>query len=225
MHSYEVEIKSLLGEKHVADAFRKRLLELPNTTLSEKSSQLNHYFIDGSLEALCQQLQGVLTEKDTLALKHIAEHAQKASVRTRQLNEAVILVIKASVDDTTSENGIARVEREIVFPQKTLAELDAIVRSAGYEYQAKWSRDREEYKTEDAITVTIDRNAGYGYVAEFEKVVDAAEKVSEAQKDIRALMEKIGVEELSQDRLERMFAYYNEHWEEYYGTDKTFVVT
>jgi adenylate cyclase class IV len=141
------------------------------------------------------------------------------------LNEAVILVIKASVDDTTSENGIARVEREIVFPQKTLAELDAIVRSAGYEYQAKWSRDREEYKTEDAITVTIDRNAGYGYVAEFEKVVDAAEKVSEAQKDIRALMEKIGVEELSQDRLERMFAYYNEHWEEYYGTDKTFVVT
>lgn len=62
------------------------------------------------------------------------------------MNEAVILVIKASVDDTTSENGIARVEREIVFPQKTLAELDAIVRSAGYEYQAKWSRDREEYK-------------------------------------------------------------------------------
>lgn len=62
-------------------------------------------------------------------------------------------------------------------------------------------------------------------MAEFEKVVDAAEKVSEAQKDIRALMEKIGVEELSQDRLERMFAYYNEHWEEYYGTDKTFVVT
>jgi len=29
---------------------------------------------------------------------------------------------------------------------------------------------------------------------------------------------------LPNDRLERMFAYYNEHWQEYYDTDKTFVV-
>jgi hypothetical protein len=37
-------------------------------------------------------------------------------------------------------------------------------------------------------------------------------------------MAKLGVEELPQDRLERMFAHYNAHWPEYYGTEKVFVI-
>jgi hypothetical protein len=37
-------------------------------------------------------------------------------------------------------------------------------------------------------------------------------------------MAELGVEELLQDRLERMFAHYNEHWQEYYGTDRTFII-
>jgi len=37
-------------------------------------------------------------------------------------------------------------------------------------------------------------------------------------------MTKLDVEELPQDRLERMFAYYNKNWPEYYGTEKIFVI-
>jgi len=37
-------------------------------------------------------------------------------------------------------------------------------------------------------------------------------------------MESLGVRELPQDRLERMFKFYNSHWREYYGTDKIFTV-
>jgi hypothetical protein len=37
-------------------------------------------------------------------------------------------------------------------------------------------------------------------------------------------MKNLGVEELSQERLQRMFDYYNKNWAEYYGTDKTFSI-
>jgi hypothetical protein len=74
------------------------------------------------------------------------------------------------------------------------------------------------------VNVTLDKNAGYGWLAEFELVVDDAAKVAEADHTVRNLMQTLGVEILPQDRLERMFAYYNAHWPEYYGTDKIFVV-
>jgi len=37
-------------------------------------------------------------------------------------------------------------------------------------------------------------------------------------------MKRAGLEELDQARLARMFAYYNAHWSEYYGTEKIFVI-
>ena len=42
--------------------------------------------------------------------------------------------------------------------------------------------------------------------------------------EIDELMAELGVEELSQEQLARMFAFYNENWPDYYGTDKTFFV-
>ena len=70
----------------------------------------------------------------------------------------------------------------------------------------------------------LDRNAGYGYVAEFEKMVDEEADVMKARDGVRALMAELGAEELSQDRLERMFAHYNANWQDYYGTDKIFTI-
>jgi len=48
--------------------------------------------------------------------------------------------------------------------------------------------------------------------------------LDEARASISSLMESLGVQELPQDRLERMFAFYNAHWPEYYGTDRIFTV-
>lgn len=225
MHTYEIEIKSLLGDAQKMMSFKNKLFkEMPDCVLSEKSVQLNHYFTKGSFSHLCSEIQSVITKEDDEALKYILKKMKNISVRTRKINDRVLLVIKASVDNTTSENGVARIEREITFKNFTLEQLDAIVCSAGYEYQAKWSREREEYKNKKGICVTIDRNAGYGYVAEFEKVIEDEGSTKQAEEELRAFMKKLGVEELPQDRLERMFTYYNEHWEEYYGTDKTFIV-
>ena len=37
-------------------------------------------------------------------------------------------------------------------------------------------------------------------------------------------MKELNVEELPQDRLERMFDFYNTHWKDYYGTERIFMV-
>jgi predicted adenylyl cyclase CyaB len=226
MGTIEVEVKTLLGEETKADEFRNNLFAMdPKTTLIEKNSQLNHYFVGGDVEKLKQLLKEEFHADVFEKLEKILEEGHNHSVRTRQKNEKVFLVVKASIDDTTSENGIARLEFEEQPDDLSLNELDTILIDAGFEYQAKWSRAREEYKTSDStMTICVDKNAGYGYLAEFEKVVEEGADVQAVRREIDDLMARLGVEELTQERLGRMFDFYNRHWPEYYGTEKVFVV-
>lgn len=223
MSQYEIEVKTLLGEKENADALKQKMSELdPSCTLTSANKQLNHYFTGGDLKELFEKTKHLFTDEVAEKFHHIAEKGKEFSVRTRQKDDTVLLVVKASVDDGTSSNAVSRLEFEEQV-QCTLDELDALVLAAGFSYQAKWSREREEYAYKGA-NVCIDRNAGYGYLAEFEKVVGDDAVLEDVRTEIDGLMAELGVFELPQDRLERMFAFYNEHWPEYYGTDKTFII-
>jgi adenylate cyclase class IV len=223
MQSYEVEVKSLLGSPERADEVR-RLLHIidPTCTLVAKEKQLNHYFEGGTLQTLADAMNVHLSESARTRLVDLSSRATDFSVRTRQKNDAVLFVVKVSVDDTTSANGILRMEIEepVIL---TLQALDDVVLGAGFTYQAKWSREREEYLC-NGVHVTLDKNAGYGWVAEFERVIDDPAQLADAETQVRALMSTLAITELPQDRLTRMFNFYNSHWPEYYGTDKIFTV-
>jgi len=223
MAHYEVEIKSLLGEEKNATALREKMCELdPSCACVAKNTQLNHYFKDGDMQQLFEVTKHLFNDSEQEQFQKVVEKGSSFSVRSRQKDDEVLLVVKASVDEGTSENTVSRLE----FEEKvdiSLDELDELIQSAGFQYQAKWSRAREEYTYKDA-NVCLDKNAGYGYLAEFEKIIDDESMVGKAREEIDVLMQELGMEELAQDRLERMFAYYNENWPEYYGTDKTFVV-
>ena len=217
---YEIEIKTLLGEKKNADDLVAKMQAAdPQMKKIAESHQLNHYFVGDAQNVLVGILPFVAEEKQGLLQKIIRE-GKNFSIRTRQMNDQVLFVVKASIDDTTSENGTARIEFEEALPL-SLEKLDQVLLDAGASYQAKWSRDREEYAFQ-GVVVCIDRNAGYGYVAEFEKIVEDDSQADGVKKDLRDIMASLGVEELSQDRLARMFAFYNEHWPLYYGTEKVF---
>ena len=222
--SYEVEIKSLLGSAESAKQLRQRIFEIEsNAGPIATSSQLNHYFEKGNPEILAESIAPRLTNEEAALIRKIANEATKISVRTRGADGVARIVLKASLGTDSSANGVVRAELDAVVPNLTLDELDAEVLSAGYQYQAKWSRAREEYRLGD-IAICLDKNAGYGYLAEFEKVIDDADAADIAKADIVALMDRLNVEELSQDRLERMFAHYNAHWPEYYGSEKIFII-
>lgn len=224
MAHYEVEVKSLLGEQKNADTLKVKMCELdPKCACISTNKQLNHYFKDGDIQELYENTKHLFDNEQKNKFEAIVEKASSFSVRTRQKDDEVLLVIKASVDEGTSENTVSRLEFEEPV-SVSLEELDDLVQKSGFEYQAKWSREREEY-TYKGVNVCLDRNAGYGFLAEFEKIVDDESLLSEARAQIDALMAELGIEELPQDRLERMFEHYNENWPDYYGTEKTFVIT
>ena len=223
MAQYEIEVKSLLGAQEYADALKSRMAELdPSCACVSTHKQLNHYFIGGNLQDLFEKTRHLFSPEVEEKFQYIAEKGTSFSIRTREKDGGTYLVVKASVDEGTSSNAVSRLEFEEAV-DVTLNELDTLVREAGFEYQAKWSREREEY-TYKGANVCIDKNAGYGFLAEFEKVVSDDVDLSEVRKEIDAVMQELGVEELSQDRLERMFEHYNTNWPEYYGTDKTFII-
>ena len=232
--AFEIEIKSLLGSKESADALHEQLARLPGFRKLGSNSQLNHYLEGGSSSALLVAMNGRFSEEKQKRLETMLSRAKNLSIRSREYKSGeapkkVTLIIKTTIDDTTSANGTAREEFEEepsrfnLGQRLNLDDLDEILLGAGFTYQAKWSRERKEYKVND-ITIAIDKNAGYGYLAEFEKIISDASRADATKGRLRSFMRKLGVEELDHARLERMFAHYNAHWPEYYGTDKVFTV-
>lgn len=223
MAHYEIEIKSLLGEKARADELIASMCERdPSCERVAQNVQLNHYFVGGNIKALYEATKHLFSPEAQEKFRMIAERGASFSIRSRQKNDEVLLVVKASMDEGSSANTISRLEFEEPV-SRTLSELDQLILSAGFTYEAKWSREREEYVYKGA-NVCIDKNAGYGYLAEFEKIIPHDASTDSVRGELDEIMAELGVTELPQDRLERMFAHYNEHWPEYYGTDKTFVI-
>ena len=220
-NSYEIEIKCLLGNRENAEQLEARMRAIdPNLRKIGAHKQLNHYFEGkGDFPKIAELLEN---KEERAAFIDLTQKARDLSLRTRDADGKVILVLKAAIDDTTSANGTARreLEKTLSIP---LAELDKTILDAGFSYQAKWSRERTEYVLQ-GVNVTIDKNAGYGYLAEFEIIESDASRAEEAKTKLRKLIKEVGLEELDQQRLGRMFAHYNEHWREYYGTDKIFVI-
>lgn len=223
MTSFEVEVKSLLGSEESAEILRARMRQVdPASKLVSRNKQLNHYFMGGDMKKLAEVITPHISKEVLTKLKDIAKRGKEFSIRTRDKDGTVFLVVKASVGEDSSSNGVARME----FEEKvnlSLDDLDQLLINSGFAYQAKWSREREEYVCK-GIAVCLDRNAGYGWLAEFEKIVGNEQEVEQARGEVRALMDACGAVELQQERLERMFAFYNAHWGEYYGTDKVFTI-
>ncbi len=221
MAHFEVEVKSLLGAKEKADELKAKMCELdPACACVATNKQLNHYFYGGDIDKLFANTDHLFSDEEKARFKNIVDKGENFSVRTRQKDDEVLLVVKASMDEGTSENTVKRMEFEEEVGV-TLKELDRLVLDSGYEYQAKWSREREEYSYKGA-NVCLDKNAGYGFLAEFEKIVEDESLIDQVRDEIDEIMTELGVEELQQDRLARMFDFYNSNWPDYYGTDKTF---
>ena len=85
MHSYEVEVKSLLGNKERAEEVREAMKKAdPNCVFASKNKQLNHYFVDGSLKTLVAKISPYLLPELAAKLENLAERASQFSIRSRQ---------------------------------------------------------------------------------------------------------------------------------------------
>lgn len=223
MSHFEIEVKSLLGERERAEVLKQKMCELdPECVMIATNKQLNHYFEGGDMMDLFENVKALFTPEQQAKLQATIERGVEFSIRTRQKDEDILLVVKASIDEGTSANTVKRMEFEEPVGV-TLAELDELLLKAGFTYQAKWSREREEYAYKGA-SVCLDKNAGYGYLAEVEKIVDDEALADAVRAEIDTIMAELEIVELDQERLARMFAHYNANWPEYYGTDNVFII-
>lgn len=223
MSHFEIEIKSLLGDVDNASRLKEKMCLLdPECVLLGTNTQLNHYFEGGEMAALYANSSYLFNDEQKAKLQTTIDRGTEFSIRTRKRDDEILLVVKASIDEGTSANTVKRMEFEEPV-HITLDELDQLLLDAGFTYQAKWSREREEYAYKGAV-VSLDKNAGYGYLAEFEKIVHDENEADVVRAELDALMAELEVFELEQERLARMFAHYNANWPEYYGTDKVFII-
>ncbi|MSU76047.1 CYTH domain-containing protein [Patescibacteria group bacterium] len=224
-NQFEVEVKTLLGSREAAEEFVVKLkLNDSNLKLSGQSNQLNHYFDEaGDTEKLPDAIGGFLSDGDLAAFKEIIDQSKSFALRTRDADGTILLVIKAAKGEGDNQHALERLEGEYETTASDIDTIDKAIQSAGYDFLSKWSRNRIEYSYK-GFNVTIDKNAGYGYVAEIEKVVPDSTQAEQARDEILAELKTLEVEELSQERVGRMFEHYNEHWPEYYQTEKTFTV-
>lgn len=223
MSHFEIEVKSLLGEEQNALALKDKMQQLdPNCVLVSTNTQLNHYFEGGDMQDLYDRVEYLFGEEDRAKLKTTIDRGAEFSIRSRKRDEEVLLVVKASIDEGTSANTVKRMEFEEPVAI-SLDELDSLLLDAGFMYQAKWSREREEYAYKGA-NVCLDKNAGYGYLAEVEKIVHDEALADAVRAEIDEIMTELDIVELGQDRLARMFSHYNTNWPEYYGTDRVFII-
>lgn len=223
MRTYEVEAKALLGSAENTERVYAQLCARdPALRLLGESTQVNHYFIGRSPRAFAEALAPALVPEVRERLREIAEGATDASLRTRADETGASVVAKIAVGDGDSVHGVSRIEfhEPALLP---IEELDRLLLAAGFSYQSKWSRKRKEYAYA-GMTVCLDFTPGYGFVAEFERVVDDASAVPEARASVLGALADLGLAEVSQELLAKMFAHYNAHWEEYYGTERTFSV-
>lgn len=223
MSHFEIEVKSLLGEEQNALRLKEKMCQLdPNCALISTNKQLNHYFEGGDMQDLYDKVEYLFGEEERAKLKTTIDRGAEFSIRSRQRDGEVLLVVKASIDEGTSANTVKRMEFEepVLI---TLDELDLLLLEAGFSYQAKWSREREEYAYKGA-NVCLDKNAGYGYLAEFEKIVHDESEADLVRAELDELMTELEVVELAQDRLARMFSFYNANWPDYYGTKRVFII-
>lgn len=219
----EVEKKALLTPDLV-DKFIDRLKAVYDAQERGTSKQLNHYFRAGDANRLKLAIQPYLNRKQKAELAEVLELKHQVRTRWERKNhgDKVLLVIKGSNTDD-AVNGSNRKEVEIEF-KLSLSELDAMIGWSGYEVESKWSRSRQHFTTDELIDVFIDWNAGYGPIVEFEAIVSTEIEAEEALKQIDAMMRLMGVQELDKGRLQRMYAFYKSRWQEYYRTDKVFMV-
>lgn len=203
----EVEAKYLIETPEQLAAVAEELKQLASPTWE---SQLNHYFFGGR--------DTVLDLKEHLKIDSDTPEAA-VSIRTRQVNgEPAILVFKFGANP---ENGTDRIEQEYK-TKRPIDELDALIEKLGGTCRSKWSRERIAYTTPTVI-FSLDKNSGYGHLLELEAGPELADNPN-ALEILDTIAGNMGLKRLPEDRLQRMFAYYEEHWREYYGTTNVFRV-
>lgn len=232
--NYEVELKVLLWNTFPPEIFIKALAkDFKSVRETTEETHRNHYFEVPHRSKVIPAFEERLPidHEDKIRIEEF-RNGTSIVIRSREIKTVnwtqVILVMKSTVDWGTSQNGTIRKELEIPIPM-TIEDLDSIlIAQAELKQQAKWSRTRQTFDVVDKdwfyFTVCLDKNAGYGYLVEFEVVVNNPSVIESTKLKLQNCIKLMWLTELPADQLQRMFEFYNKNWESFYQTENYFFI-
>lgn len=218
----EIEIKYLLTDKKHRDVLIGELQKVyPNSELKKTSVIISYFYKPAkSVKQILDSARAVLGDEDYEELNSVIKKASNLIVKTRSIDDTVYFVVKGAADGEDAVHAINRIEFEVIV-DISLEQLNSIVVGSGIELVSKWSSKRDYYDLDKELKMDVEFVAGYGYKAELE-ILTNEEKVDEIVAEIRDVADKLDLTEASQELLGRMYSYYNNHWQEYFNTDKVF---
>lgn len=104
-----------------------------------------------------------------------------------------------------------REEIEIKVENEYFEKLEDLFKILGYDVEIKWFRTRWQFLWE-GINVSVDYTKGYGYIIEFEKIVE--DKPEQEYLNLKSKLEDLGIQISSKDEFDQQFKNYKENWKE-----------
>jgi hypothetical protein len=218
----EIEKKCLLdGGEEEAQRLVAKLFELDAKTKKTRSKVLlNHYFELLDKELFVESMKALVEVGRRDEFAEVMTAGKTFSVRTRKSNDDVILMVKATKDKSSAVHGVARLEFEQEVRTFTIEELDSFLIKSGCAAIAKWSGHKDSYICMGEI-VEVMFSPGYGWMVEVEVVQEDGDTET-AEKRVDEILEKLGIQAVDPELVERMYAHYNANWEEFYLTERVF---
>lgn len=219
----EIEIKCLLDGPAARDQLVAQLQQrFPQFSHLGTKTIISYFYQGGATKKqVSQAAERIVRPDELMELKMLLAKSDDLVVKCRSINDAKFFAVKGSPVGEDPVHAVNRLEFEVEV-RMDLESVNAKLESAGIHIASKWSSRRDFYRLDDSIKAEIEFVAGYGYKAELEIMIQDGEPTDAAVQSIQALAKELGLVEASQELLGRMYNYYNQHWQEYFNTDKVF---
>lgn len=219
----EIEIKYLLNGKTGKNELIAALERVfPTHQKKATKTVISYFYKDGvSHEQILTVGKNLLMPEEYIELQSVLNNSDALLVKARSIDDTVYFAVKGSAKGDDPVHAVNRIEFEAEV-HVSLEDVGNIIEDAGIEIASKWSSRREFYTLENNIEMNLEFVAGYGYKAEIEIVINDGDSHEDAIKSIETIAGSLHLTEASQELFGRMYAYYNEHWQEYFNTDREF---
>jgi adenylate cyclase class IV len=219
----EIEKKYLLKDKAARCALVEQLYQIyPGTKLLGTKTVISYFYEPAeSKDQILAVARKLLKDKELAELTKLVKHSVEIMVKCRSIDDTNYFSVKGAAAGQDAVHAANRMEFEAGLSM-SLEEINQVIVDAGIKLVSKWSSRRDFYSLGQGLKADIEFVAGYGHKAELEVVIQDGESVDDAMATIDELADKLDLYYASDELMGRMYAYYNQHWEEFFNTDNVF---
>lgn len=218
----EIEIKYLLADKQARDQLVRAISQrFPNTQCIKSSVIISFFYKKPSSQNLKTAIGQIVKPSEKAEALDLIHRSGDLVVKARSIDDDVYFAVKGSPAGQDAVHAVSRLEFEVAVDM-SLNDLNSKLENNGVQLVSKFSSWRDFYTLDNMLRMDVEFVSGYGYKAEIELLVDEQDAEDKHIERIRSIAEDVGIHEASQELFGNMYRYYNQNWQEYFNTRKTF---